>query len=63
MIPNAMPAFDFGLGETADALRENVQGTQRSTNAYNPTQEMEIPKWLVSINPSPLATPCITAIA
>ena len=48
---------------TADAVRENVQGTQRSTNAYNPTQEMEIPKWLVSINPSPLATPCITAIA
>src|SRR3984893_7966022 len=25
MIPNAMPPFDFGLGETADALREQVQ--------------------------------------
>ena len=25
MIPNAMPAFDFGLGETADALRDQVQ--------------------------------------
>ena len=25
MIPNAMPPFDFGLGETADALRELVQ--------------------------------------
>src|SRR5713101_8015581 len=25
MIPNAMPSFDFGLGETADALREQVQ--------------------------------------
>src|SRR5499433_3987675 len=24
MIPNAMPPFDFGLGETADALREQV---------------------------------------
>jgi isovaleryl-CoA dehydrogenase len=25
MIPNAMPPFDFGLGETADALRDQVQ--------------------------------------
>ena len=25
MIPNAMSPFDFGLGETADALREQVQ--------------------------------------
>ena len=25
MIPNTMPAFDFGLGETADALRDQVQ--------------------------------------
>src|SRR6201990_17133 len=25
MIPNAMPPFDFGLGETADALREQGQ--------------------------------------
>src|SRR5436190_1852532 len=25
MIPNAMPPFDFGLGETADALREQIQ--------------------------------------
>src|SRR5579872_5631175 len=25
MIPNAAPTFDFGLGETADALREQVQ--------------------------------------
>src|SRR5678816_2570314 len=25
MIPHAMPPFDFGLGETADALREQVQ--------------------------------------
>jgi len=25
MIPNALPPFDFGLGETADALREQVQ--------------------------------------
>src|SRR5712664_2837950 len=25
MIPNAMPSFDFGLGETADALRDQVQ--------------------------------------
>ena len=25
MIPNAMPPFDFGLGETADAIREQVQ--------------------------------------
>src|ERR1700722_7245635 len=25
MIPNAMPPFDFGLGEPADALREQVQ--------------------------------------
>src|SRR3990167_9618541 len=24
MIPNAMPSFDFGLGETADALRDQV---------------------------------------
>ncbi|MGE3246042.1 MAG: isovaleryl-CoA dehydrogenase [Beijerinckiaceae bacterium] len=26
MIPNTMPAFDFGLGETADMLRETVAG-------------------------------------
>ena len=25
MIPNTMPPFDFGLGETADALRDQVQ--------------------------------------
>src|SRR5438552_6403130 len=25
MIPNAMPPFDFGLGETAEALRDQVQ--------------------------------------
>ena len=25
MIPNSIPPFDFGLGETADALREQVQ--------------------------------------
>ena len=25
MLPNAMPPFDFGLGETADALRDQVQ--------------------------------------
>ena len=25
MIPNSMPPFDFGLGETAEALREQVQ--------------------------------------
>src|SRR5512139_1674697 len=25
MIPNAMPPFDFGLGETADALRDQVE--------------------------------------
>src|ERR1700674_5219476 len=25
MIPNAMPPFDFGLGETANALRDQVQ--------------------------------------
>ena len=25
MIPNAMPPFDFGLGETADALRDQIQ--------------------------------------
>ena len=25
MIPNAMPAFNFGLGETADALRDTVR--------------------------------------
>ena len=25
MIPNAMPPFDFGLGETVDALRDQVQ--------------------------------------
>src|SRR3982075_1628716 len=25
MIPNAMPPFDFGLGETADALRERAR--------------------------------------
>src|SRR5712672_4092027 len=25
MIPNAMPPFDFGLGQTADALRDQVQ--------------------------------------
>src|SRR5260370_37901978 len=25
MTPNAMPPFDLGLGETADALREQVQ--------------------------------------
>lgn len=48
---------------TAEAVRENVAGSKRSTNAYNPTQEMEIPSWLVSINPSPLATPCIMATA
>ena len=24
MIPNSMPVFNFGLGETADALRETV---------------------------------------
>lgn len=48
---------------TAEAVREIVAGSKRSTNAYNPTQEMEIPSWLVSINPSPLATPCIMATA
>lgn len=48
---------------TAEAVRETVAGSKRSTNAYNPTQEMEIPSWLVSINPSPLATPCIMATA
>ena len=29
MIPNAMPPFDFGLGETADALREQVAALRR----------------------------------
>ena len=24
MIPNALPAFDFGLGETADMIRDSV---------------------------------------
>ncbi|MDP6874605.1 MAG: isovaleryl-CoA dehydrogenase [Alphaproteobacteria bacterium] len=26
MIPNALPAFDFGLGETADMIRDSVAG-------------------------------------
>ncbi|MFP6708901.1 MAG: isovaleryl-CoA dehydrogenase [Alphaproteobacteria bacterium] len=26
MIPNALPAFDFGLGETADIIRESIAG-------------------------------------
>ena len=26
MIPNTMPAFDFGLGETADMLRDTARG-------------------------------------
>ena len=48
---------------TADAVRENVKGSQRSTNAYEPNQEMEIPQWLVSISPSPIDMPCIMATA
>lgn len=49
---------------TADAVRENVKGSQRSTNAYEPNQEMEIPQWLTSLpNPSPLGMPCTMATA
>lgn len=49
---------------TADAVRENVTGSTRSTNTYDPTIEMEIPTWLTSLtSPSHLDTRCTTAIA
>ena len=49
---------------TAEAVRENVTGSKRSTNTYEPTTEMEIPQWLTSLpNPSPLDMPCTMAIA
>lgn len=49
---------------TADQVRLNVTGSARSTNAYAPTHEMEIPSWLQSLtSPSQIATPSIMAIA
>lgn len=49
---------------TAGAVRENVTGSQRSTNPYTPTKQMEIPSWCMSLtNPSPSLTPSTTPIA
>lgn len=49
---------------TAGAVRENVTGSTRSTNTYNPQKRMEIPTWCTSLtSPSPNLTPCTMAIA
>ena len=49
---------------TAASVRENVTGSVRATNPYEPNTNQEIPQWLQSsINPSPTGMPCITAIA
>lgn len=37
---------------TAEAVRENVGGSTRVTNEYNPSKEMEIPPWLTSLTNS-----------
>lgn len=34
---------------TAEAVRENVTGSKRSTNVYDPSKQMEIPAWLTSL--------------
>ena len=34
---------------TAEVVRENVAGSRRSTNIYNPNQQMENPAWLTSL--------------
>lgn len=50
---------------TRDVVREQVAGSSRQSNPYNPTVRMEIPQWLQTqpswTNPSPTAMPCTTA--
>jgi superfamily II DNA or RNA helicase len=49
---------------TAECVRENVTGSTRASNPYQPEKHQEIPSWLKSsTNPSPIATPSTTAIA
>ena len=49
LIPNALPTFDFGLGETADQLRQSVRSfAARESQCSTDRRPMQRPPGAIS---------------